>query len=312
MRWLCRVGLAVFAVFSCGTLSGADVLHLKNGEAISGHITALTDRMAEIVTELPGVGASVGSSRRTLSTEQIEFIEFDFAEGERSAFERRKDLPPEILETWWDFHSIHLHRPRSRTAAWGLAYGQSLMRETSSSRIRSALSVFDRIIDQAWSPDDVLEAKRGRLAALIAQGTLDVAEKEALVFTKEAKDPGPLIEVRYLLAQADFAALQLLEKENPRWEEDDEILPQRAELYHSALDRFLAPHLFHPDRAPLAARGLFTAAEVFSFANETEEAASRWRDLLAFYPETSWAEEARKRLDALPEKESPAPSNPAP
>ncbi len=286
-----------------------DVVVMKNGETLACRIDDLTDNIVNVT--LPGpVGVPGGSARRTLQAAAVERIEFGFGEGEEALFARRHEASAAELKPWWDASFAHLHRPRSRAAAWGVALGAAMMREDPKSGSARAQSLFDHVIARAWSIAEVNLAKQGRLRALMGRGELETATAEARLLARETEDPALLIEVEHLLALADFQALRALEEEHPRWVEDEEVRPRREELYHRALEQFLNPHLFHATREEAAARGLHHAAELLRFGGEHGEAKARWGDLLKLYPSTAHAATARERLAglALPD---PSPASPA-
>lgn len=302
--------LVVLVVFILAApVAAQDVIVLKSGESIACRIDDLTDKIVNFT--LPAaIGTAGGTARRTLPAAEVERIEFEFKPGEEGLFGRRHEVSSAELKPWWDLHFAHLHRPRSRSAAWGVAYGNAILREESSSGAVRALSVFDHVIARAWSEEDVSAAKQGRLRTLMAAGDLQTATEEARALARETEDPALLIEVEHLLATADFAALRALEEENPRWIEDDEVRPERNELFHRTLDQFLKPHLFHATREEAAARGLHSAAELYLFAGEVESARLRWEDLRLLYPETSYAPIAGERLAAL--SQNPPTTNDTP
>ena len=258
----------------------ADVIHLKNGETITTEIDAITDNIVSFSQR-----SAVGSASRTLPADQVEYVEFDFEPGEEEVFARLGSLDLVSLEKWWNFHFGHLHRPRARTAAYGIAFAQKLIEQDSESEKKRALALFDRIIERAWSEKDIALAKQGRLQALIALGELEAARDEAAALASEMEDPELLIEVKFLLAKADFEKLKALEKEHPRWIEDDEVRPERNDLYHNTIDQFLWPHLFHATREGAAARGLAAAAEVYAFGKEQERSQQCFVDLAKLYPD---------------------------
>jgi len=296
-------GFLMLLSLAAGSASAQDVVFLKSGQTVACRIDEVTDNILNVTLTVAG---GAGSARRTLPMGEIDRLEWEFRSGEEALFARRHGARSAELKPWWDLWFPHVHRPRSRAAAWGIAYGAALLREDPAAGSARALSVFDHLIAKAWSPDEVASAKEGRLRSLIAKGDLATATGEARILAKETEDPALLLEVEHLLALADFAALRTLEEEHPRWIEDDEVRPRREELYHRALDGFLKPHLFHATHEDAASRGLFSAAELFLFAGETGEARSRWDDLVKLYPETPFAAEAGKRLAALP----PAPADP--
>lgn len=296
--------LSSFLLLAVGTGLSQDLIVMKTGETLACRIDDLTDSIVNVT--LPGAAGAAGSAKRTLAAPQVERIEFGYRPGEELLFARRASATSAELKPWWDFWFPHLHRPRSRSAAWGLAYGAAMMREEGAIGAEKALALYDHLIAKAWSPDDVAAAKRGRLEALLAKGDLEAATAEARLLAKDTEDPALLIEVEHLLAQADFRALRELEEEHPRWIEDEEVRPRRHELYHRALDQFLKPHLFHATREEAAARGLFHAAELLHFGGENAEAKARWEDLLKLYPDTSFAAKAKESLATL----NPPPTDP--
>lgn len=289
-----RLILFGFALLMAGA-HGQDVIHLKTGESAACEIEAVTDNI--VVFFLPGPGG--GSSKRNLPMDRVAFIEFGFEQGEEAVFRDLTKIPSDILETWWEFHFANLHRPRSRTAAYGLAFGEALLREKPEIGAARALSVFDRIIERAWAEEDISLAKQGRLRALIAADDLETAVEEAQVLASETEDPDLLIEVKHLLAQADFQQLKELQEEHPKWIEDDLVRPDRNALYHRILDQYLWPHLFHATRAEEAARGLLGAAEVYRFGGELELAQAALEDLQNLYEDTASYQAASTLLESL-------------
>jgi len=281
---------------------------LESGESIVCDIEALTDNIVTFSLP-PAPGATAGSAKRTLRMNTVSHVVFGFEKGEEDTFAQRDKLDSALLETWWNFHFAHLHRPRSRTAAWGNALASALLREEPESNAKRALALSDRIIARAWSEDDVAAAKQGRLEALIALGDLETAMGEARLLAQQTEDPELLIEVKHLLAQADFAALRELEEENPRWVEDDEVRPERNELYHRVIDQYLWPHLFHATRTDAAARGLLSAAEVYRFGQDVERARQACRDLVRLYPDAEQVAPAQQIIDTLSKANSSSPND---
>lgn len=293
MKWISAIALFL-SVIPAGA---QDLVVLKSGERVPCRIDDYTDSLLNVT--LAGAAGGAGTARRTLNAGLVEFVEFGFRPGEEEAYARRGEGSAAELQKWWDHWFPHLHRPRSRAASWGVAYGEALLRENPSLGAERALSLFDYLIAKAWSREEATAARQGRLRALMAKGDLATATAEAKLLAKETEDPGLLIEAEHLLATADYRALLELEEENPRWEEDDEVRPRRNELYQRSLDRFFYPHLFHATREEAAARGLDAAAELLLHGGERDEARARWEDLLRLYPATSFADRAARRLSEL-------------
>ena len=292
---------------------GQDVIVLKNGQYAACEIEALTDNIVTF-TMHQREGDGDGVIRRTIKTSEIDYVEFDFEPGEEEAFSNRADLNRETVEEWWNHHFAHLHRPRSRTAAWGIALGYALIEEDSELYGSRALQLFDRIAERAWSGIDKAAAKRGRLRAMMATGDLERASSEAKTLATQTEDPELLIEVKYLLAQADFERLKELEEDNPRWYDDDDVRPLRNELYQGVIDQFMWPYLFHAAQEKAASRGLFQAGVVYEFGGDEERSINAYRDLVALYPKSEARSEGELRLQNLTNEESkenkPEPTNP--
>ena len=142
---------------------------------------------------------------------------------------------------------------------------------------------------------------------MIALGDVEAAVQEALAMAEESESAEILMDAKFVLATADFDALKKLVEEKPKWEEDDEVRPERNRMFHETIDKFLFPHLFHGSAEDAAARGLWSAVEVYRWAGEKEEARSRAGDLLALYPGTGYAGRAIQMLEqveaAEPEEE---------
>ena len=77
-----------------------------------------------------------------------------------------------------------------------------------------------------------------------------------------------LIEARFVLAKVDFKKLKVLVEENPKWQEDDMVRPDMEKLFHSTVDQFLFPYLFHGTEEEAAARGLMNAAVAYGLFRE--------------------------------------------
>jgi len=94
-------------------------------------------------------------------------------------------------------------------------------------------------------------------------------------------------------------------KENPKWEEDDEVRPERNRLYHIVVDQLLWPHLFHATRENEAARGLFGVAGVYRFAGDESLALAACEDLIKLYPETDFTPRASAMLEQIKSQTEP-------
>lgn len=305
--WIFSLILGGFLV---APLPAEDILHLKDGKVIRCEITALTDNVLTYRTTIDLGNGRTASAEPTISPQAVEYIEFSPVPGEEALLADPGAVTLEAVRKLWDEKSRHLHRPRSNAGEIGLLYAERLLAEPESFQWDFAISVFDRIMERDWDGEHRLAAKSGRLRGLIQLGKLDEAVSEARQLARESDDPRMLIEARHAIARADFEKLRQLETDHPKWEEDDNVRPERESLYHGVIDEFLWPYLFHGTEEALAARGLVAAAEVHRFAGEPLAARACLEDVLALYPETASAPEARIMLESLTQPESAHASTP--
>ncbi len=111
------------------------------------------------------------------------------------------------------------------------------------------------------------------------------------------------------MAEASAAALTQLEKDHPRWQEEDELVPRHTQLLNEAFDGYLYPHLFHGAEEDLAARGLWAAAQLSTAQKEITQAVEWAGDLTQLYqtsPEATAAGAWLKQQPTAPAKPKPA------
>lgn len=293
------------------SVSARDVIYLKDGRSVACEVTTITDTSLTFEITVKLNNGQQASSKRTVDPALVDYIEFSPIGVERAFLEGADDLTAEDLVDTWDKLRLHLGRARSNAGKIGIAYADALLTTDGEYHQRQALSVFDKVRAESWSEEDQMNAWQGRLRALIAMGDLEQALVESKEIAAQTDDPSAIIESTYLLAMADFERLKALEEENPRWMEDDLVLPERNALYHSTVDQLLWPFLFHGTREAVSARGLFAAAAVHQFAEKLDDASACLDDILALYPETKFAAQAEEKLGDPPFKDyQPTQPNP--
>ncbi len=233
---------------------------------------------------------------------QISGIEFG-PDAQRDALIQKATLAqlPELKLLWERFAPL-LNCEDSPSARIGLRYGLVLLESDNTAQREWALPVFAKIAEYAWHPNDRDAARQGKLRALMAINQVPeaVAAASELLKSDAALSPPLAAEARLILGKNTEAELRQLLEENPRWEEDDAVRTKRNRLYHCALDLYLLPALL-PDVSPeLALRGLWGAFGIHRLCGDQALAAETARDLIAFYPSTTFAKESAKFLDSLP------------
>lgn len=284
-----------------------DVLFLRTGEKRAGRLSGLDAQSFRLGVPLPPqpgapLNAPPAVASVTISRNDVSHIEFspDPVQNEKLKSATVAQIP-EIGGIWLK-QVPWLDVPRSPAARIGCVYGDLLLKSETAKNAGEALTIFRDIEARAWSEEDRMVARQGRLRAMVATGQAKDAVKEALELAEITENPVVLIEAKYILAEADGAALRKLVKDNPRWQEDLLVIPEHARLYHHSLDLYLFPYLFYGSETQPAARGLWGAAEIYDFVGEKASALECARDLLAIYPDTKYAALAAKYIESLPEK----------
>lgn len=283
-----------------------DTIFTQRGEKIAGRVIALEPtgiRVQKPLPPPPGAPPTAAPVFATVIIARTDVDRIEFAPDE--ARDRKlKDSTPEKLievEAIWLKARPWLSVPRSPAGQIGLAYADLLLRTRNPANAQKALAISKEIESQTWDQDNTLLAKQTRLRAMVSTGNAAEAIKEAVALEKISEDPEILIEAKYILADASDKALRKLVEENPRWEEDLFVIPERNRLYNDALDNYLYPYLFFGSQVEPAARGLWGAIELYRFTSDQKQAKEAAQDLVTIYPDTSYAKLASAFLASFTE-----------
>lgn len=300
--------LILSALLACTALAAADdVVFMKLGDRRVGRIAGFDGTMLRLQVPLPPPpgsppGATPMFASVSIARADIDRIEFapDPALDALLATPTPAQIP--TLTERWNASKQWVSVPRSRAPRVGLALGDLLVRSDDPASAKTALEVFTQIENTAWDEADRMQARQGRLRAMVATGRAAEAVHEATELAAVTEDPAVLIEAKFILAEADAAALRKLVAENPRWEEDIFVRPEHARLTNAALDLYLYPYLFYGSESTAASRGLWGAVEVSRFVGDMPGALERSRDIIALYPATKFAAQAREFIASLPKE----------
>lgn len=298
------LGILLALALLAGPLRAQDVLFFRLGEKRVGKVVGLDENNFRLEVVLSS-GADVGQApKATVSIPRKNVSQIEFA-ADPSRDRMLDPSNPDRLRdagALWASAQPWLTVPRSPAAGIGCALGDALLESAKPEAAAKALGIFQQIEARAWSEDDRMVAKQGRLRAMVASGKAKEAVKEALELAEITENPAVLIEANFLLAEADAAALSQLVEDNPRWEEDPLVIPEHARLYHRALDLYLFPAVFYGSDSAASARGLWGAAQVYDFSGERDRALECARDILSMYPAAPTATLAAQYLESLPKK----------
>lgn len=280
-------------------IESQDVLFLKNDTFRAGRLVGFDEEFFRIQIKI-----LENQPPATVSIQRSEVTRIEFADDEtRDAF-LAGTTTPDILEAAriWGSGERFLSQPRSPSARVGIRYAELLLQSGNPLYAVRSLELFRRIEAEAWSPEDRAAARRGRLQAMIATGDASGAVAEATELAEQAEDPAVLVEAKFILARAADDELRKLVAENPRWFNDPRIRPEYHRLFNEAIDHYLFAPLFYGSEIPPASRGLWSASQLYAFADKKEDAIECARDLLILYPGTPHAELARNFLEELPDE----------
>lgn len=290
MRHAFLVSLIAAASALAQTTAPLDTLVMANGERRPGRILNVDAQGFSVEVQIVA-GQPAGTIR--VPRAQVAQIEFALDATRDALITRGTVAQLANVATLWQRFEPFLAIARSPTARIGVRYAELLLESGDAPK---ALALFSRLENDAWNPDDRAAARQGRLRGMVATGKSEEAVAEAREIVKTATTPELVAEAKFILAKASDELLRKLLEENPRWEEDDRVRPERARLYHDALDFYLYPSLFAGAVSEPAARGLWGAIGIYKLTGETPLAMEAARDIVELHGATSYAKLAQEFL----------------
>jgi len=305
------ITLGSFALFAAGSLLAQDTVILKTGRKAECQVLDYTPEALKISWRAT---PAAPPAERLVPLAEVDYVELAPLPGEVEALARAvREGRSEPLLTYWAKRIPWLNRPRTNGGEIGLTYAELLTRVPTADRMERALKVYEQIEAADWSPGRRGRAQAGRLRVMLRQGRTEEVRPLAEALLQKSGDPRVLIELRHVMAEAAAATLTQLEKDHPRWQEEDDLVPRHTSLLNEALDGYLYPHLFYGAEEDLAARGLWAAAQLSAAQKEPAQASGWSTDLTQLYPATPEAAAARTWLEKRPAAvAAKPPSKPAP
>jgi hypothetical protein len=298
----------VFAGGASGQLPqiGRDTIFLRQGDRLVGKLTGIDDLsirlqrllppLADASTDAAPIFASI-----TVLRAHVDRVEFSSDEAQERLLKNATAANLPEIEKLWRNARPWLAIPKSSAAEVGLVYGDLLLRNGDLVAARKALELFRTIEVETWCRADEMRARQGRLRAMVAAGSVQEAISEAKEIERNSRDPAVLIEAKFILAKGLEGALRRLIDQNPRWEEDAFVRPERQRLYNEALELYLYPALFFGSEIDVASRGLWAAVGLSRFAGDLRQALQVSRDLVEIYASSSYAKQAEDFVNTLPD-----------
>lgn len=274
-----------------------DVIYRRAGGSIMGRVISadpVSFKLEVILTE------GQPTAQITFPRSEVDRIVFATDERLENFLKNATDASfGELVRIWRERESL-LSVSNSNTGSIGLVLGELLLKSPSRTQREIAIGFFQRVEQEDWNPERKAAAKQGRLRAMLALGQAAEAVKEAQELANTSEDPEVLIEAKFILAEANFQSFRKLLEDNPRWEEDIHVRPERNRLYHETLELYLFPYLFHGSCQSQSARGLWRVVELYQLTGEKTAAAEVAKDLTLLYPGTPEAALAAPFLKSEP------------
>lgn len=286
------------------SLPKQDAITGTNGSVIVGTLRSLDASGAKMDVILPSGGAGTIN----IAPSNMESIDFAAFPGEEDAMAATGAEALPKMRALFTRVERYLTVPNSRTGDIALRLAGLLLTTDKQVDWNESLTLIERVMAKDWDHARRQKARRVRLSALIKLGRAAEATAEARQLLEQADDEELLIEANWIIANSTFAELKELQKENPRWYQDERVKPRRAALYQEALDSFLYPSLFAFRNQESSARGLWGAVELYEFCEEADFAAKRAFDLVQLYPKSSFAPKAQELLKKYEDQKVPAPA----
>ncbi|MCF6314126.1 MAG: hypothetical protein L3J39_16885 [Verrucomicrobiales bacterium] len=283
-------------------LRAADVLHFKQGKKLQGRIEQITaERISLRLSVNLGRGRQ-GQVLRSFFLKDIEYIDFEVSAEQAALLKQGKAGKLKDWQELWNRKVAFLGQARSNTGELGLVYAQVLLQKDSVYHWVQALELYDLLLAKAWDVKVRGKARIGRVRVLVRQGDMRQANEAALAMESSSGSEELVATAQLLLAQIALIELRSLQNKHPRWQQDEEVLPERQRLYHLAIDYCLKPFLFHSEQRVLAAQGLMAAAELYDFVADDFGKQAVLEDVVEIYPDSVDAKLAREKLQLLQKK----------
>ncbi len=278
-----------------------DILYRQNGAVVSGRIVEADERFVRMQV-------SLGPDRQGV-------ISIPLSDVDRATFAPNPDQAAflsaagfqdlaRLLNLWKERRAL-LRLEGSDAIPIGLALARALRNSPHAAQREEALALYQLLESEARLSEHLAAARQGRLQALIALDRAQEAVEEARELLATTEDPAVLIEAKFVLAEAARRQFESLVEENPRWEEDLAVRPERHRLYHEIIDLYLYPFLFHGSEQVATARSLGHLLTFLTATGDLPEARHIAQDLLTLYPGQSETEVARQFLEHHPQPTEP-------
>lgn len=257
-------------------LARAETLELTNGKKAEVRL---------LKAEEAGARIEFNGAVRVVPWSEIKSIDWPVVPEETAAMDAvGKGAPLVRVMDLWVAKKPWLARPNSDAGTFGLFIAAQLAKRSLAEERTRARELFEVVFAQDWNPARRDAALLGRMQMDLAEGKLESVAAEIAKLPSTAS-VGLLVDARYALATANALALGALEKEHPKWEQEDDVLPKRTALFNRTVDDLLYPVLFHGADESRCRRNLQSLVQFYKNFREPAAAEATQRDLERLYPQ---------------------------
>jgi hypothetical protein len=284
--------LAVPAAFSAEP-PPQDVITSTAGVTMSGTLTGRTDTGVELRSQSP-TGAVV---TQVVPLDNIERIDFANADKLQEEIAKTTKADARRMLQRWRQDEKFIDIPESPAGAVGVRTAQLLLEAGGTENVRTAGEILQTITDKAWSVVDKDRAKALTIESLRNAGKVEEAEKAAREYLSGDASAEGKAEVSYYLALVLADKYRIFIEDNPRWQHDPYMRPQRQRLYNEVLDNFLASYLQYGAPPEITPKSLLSSVTFLDKYGEHDEAVAIAQDLTTVFGTSPEAAEAKKFLE---------------
>lgn len=295
VAFMVRLTILLLLISVCQAQETSDVIRLVNGQEVRGEVTDVKSGRLVLLEK-----SQYGSVIRQIQLDQISEVQFHRSDQLAAGLASATSVAS--LEKTWATVGRFLSVPKSPAGAVGLRLARLLLDANDAERAKRAGEILEKIELTDWDLDRRDQAGKLRFEATLGSAAAADAIVEAERALANRENPSLRSVAASFLAGRAIEEYRVLVTENPRWEQDPFIRPERDRLFFRAVDLLLVPYLDAGNAAVPAAASLWTLAQ---FLNETgEDAVAREvvQDIVTIYPETAEAAPAGELLSKIKPK----------
>lgn len=284
------------SVVLAATMQAEDTVLLRSGETKTGKVTGVEGGALQF-QEVSKYGKVAG----VIALADVDRVEFDETPKLKRFIDTAANRSAQDMLKVWEQQRPFVPVRGSLAADVGLATVKRIRDSKEEADYAAAERILEVIKKESWDPEKASAAYDLGLQILAASGKAEKAKQEAEEGLK-SEDKSRRIASSYALAMILIPEYKALIEENPRWEIDPIVRPERNRIYNRIFDLLLIPYLEYGLPAEPAARSLWELVQFYQFNGDTPNAVSVAKDIVTIYPNTSFRDPANQYLSKQPKE----------